>query len=137
MTSLPAWLTALTLVLGAVGTAGFGGIIKASLDHKRGVRKQSDDVAMALVNKLDARVDVLEKNLAAERANCEAQLGAHRHRINNLRTTIYSLLHLFDVPSARRKQMLDAIRTDIATMEATEATEKAIIVTAGIRDGAE
>ena len=108
-------------------------MLKTWLDHKRGVRKDTDEVALGLVGKLETRVGKLEGDLERERAACAADLSAHRHRINNQRTMIYALLHLFDMPIARRKEAIVRIRTDIAAMELAEATEKAIIVSAPLR----
>lgn len=134
---IPTWLTIAGMVIGAIGTAGIGGMLKTWLDHRRGTRKQSDDVAMELVGKLETRVESLEGKLGEadeamkqERARCDAELGVHRHRINNQRTLIYSLLHLFDVPATRRKAMLANVRAELAAMEQAEAAEKGIIAAA-------
>jgi hypothetical protein len=123
-------LTILGVLAALLGTAGLGGVLKTWLDHQRGKRKQSDDVAMALVEKLEARVEKLEGSLEREQERCEAMLGIHRHRINNQRTIIYSLLHLFDMPAARRKAALVIVRADLASMEQAEAVEKGIVAAA-------
>jgi hypothetical protein len=124
-------LTSALALLGAIlGPAGIGFLLKTWLDHQRGKRKQSDDVAMALVEKLEARVEKLEGSLEREQERCEAMLGVHRHRINNQRTLIYSLLHLFDMPAARRKAALVIVRAELASMEQAEAVEKGIVAAA-------
>jgi hypothetical protein len=135
--NIPTWVTIAGMVFGAVGTAGIGGMLKTWLDHTRGTRKQSDDVAMGLVAVLETRVGTLEgkledadEGMKQERARCDAELGVHRHRINNQRTIIYSLLHLFDVPAGRRKEMLANVRAELAAMEQAEAAEKGIIAAA-------
>lgn len=130
MAGLPTWVAVVGLILSAIGTAGIGGMLKTWLDHKRGERKQTDDVAMALVNRLETRVEKLEGDLEKERARCDAELGVHRHMNRNQRAMIYALLHLFDMPAARRKTALVAIRTELAAMELAEAQEKAIIAAA-------
>ncbi|WP_066795015.1 hypothetical protein [Sphingomonas soli] len=117
-------------IMALVGTAGIGGMLKTWLDHSRGKRKQTDDVALALVNRLESRVEKLEGDLEKERARCDAELGVHRHVNKNQRTMIYALLHLFDMPAARRKVALVSIRTELAAMEMAEAQEKAIIAAA-------
>lgn len=127
---IPTWVSIFGVIFGAIGTAGIGGMLKTWLDHTRGKRKQSDEVAMALVERLEARVAVLEGSLEQERTRCDAELGVHRHRINNQRLIIYSLLHLFDVPVARRKEMLANVRAELAAMEHAEAHEKGIIAAA-------
>lgn len=123
----------IAIILGVIGSAGLGGIIKTWLDHQRGKRKQSDDVAMALVTKLESRVDKLEGDLEREQQRCEVMLGVHRHRINNQRTLIYSLLHLFDMPAARRKEALVTVRAELASMEQAEALEKGIVASAPLK----
>lgn len=126
-------LTILGALAALLGTAGIGGMLKTLLDHQRGKRKQSDDVAMELVKLLETRVKALESALEIERDRCDAELQVHRHRINNQRTIIYSLLHLFDVPATRRKEMLEGIRQNLAAMEQAEAVEKAIVATAPLK----
>jgi len=128
--TLPSWITIAGMVFGAIGTAGIGGMLKTWLDHLRGKRRQSDEVAMGLVERLETRVGLLEGKLDSadeaikeERARCDAELGVHRHRIRNQRQIIYSLLHLFDVPAARRKDMIAGVRADLAAMEQAEAAE--------------
>jgi hypothetical protein len=71
----------------------------------------------------------LRGELLRERLRCEAELRIVRHRTKNQRQIIYSLLHLFDIPASRRKEMLANIRTDLAALEEAEATESAIVST--------
>jgi hypothetical protein len=136
--TLPGWITA-----GGTMTA-LGLIIKAqianrkmSLDHLRVKRKATDDVALTLVGRLETRVLKLEGDIEHERDRCEALLGVHRHKIRNQRTIIYALLHLFDMPAARRKEALVRVRADLAVMEQAEAQEGAIIAAAPLSRKAE
>jgi hypothetical protein len=76
----------------------------------------------------------LRGELLRERIRCEAELRIVRHRTKNQRQIIYSLLHLFDLPAARRKEMLASIRADLAAIEEAEATESAIVATALVED---
>lgn len=71
----------------------------------------------------------LRAELLRERQRCEAELRVVRHRTRNQRQIIYSLLHLFDVPATRRKEMLSSIRSDLAAIEQAEATESSIVST--------
>lgn len=71
----------------------------------------------------------LRGELLRERQRCEAELRVVRHRTRNQRQIIYSLLHLFDIPAARRKEMLASIRADLAALEQAEATESGIVST--------
>lgn len=123
-------LLVVSAVVALIGTAGIGGMLKTWLDHLRGKRKATDDVALALVAKLETRVGKLEGDLDGERDRCEALLGIHRHKIRNQRTIIYALLHLFDMPAAKRKEALIRVRADLAAMEQAEAHESAVIAAA-------
>jgi hypothetical protein len=124
---LPTWVNIIIAVVGVIGTAGIGGMLKTLLDHKRGVRAQSDGVALALVEKLEARIGKLEDDLDTERKRCEAELGVHRHRLNNQKQIIYALLFVFEMPPERQPEAVKRVREDLARLEQAEATEKAII----------
>lgn len=89
-------------------------------------RKQIDD--------LEAR---MRKELLTERDRCDAELRMLRHRDRNRRQMIYNLLHLFDLPAARRRPILDSIRAELAAIEQAEAAEAAIVATAGLGEPAE
>lgn len=91
------------------------------------------------ITSLEERVHRAEGDLADERRRCddklakyEAEVRVERHRSNNQRMMIHSLLHLFDIPAARRKEALANIRGELAAMEHAEATEKGILVAAPI-----
>lgn len=120
-------MTQFWLIVGAVGaligSAGVGGMLKAWLDHKRGQRAQTDEVALALVRTLTERVDKLEAGQVIERQRCDDELRVLRHRINGWKQLFYSLLHLFDMPAKQRSTALDAVRQEMATLEHTEAAE--------------
>lgn len=116
------------------GTAGLGGMMKVWLDHRATKRRQTDEVALELAQRLGRRVEQLERDLQADRARCDAELRVLRHRTQNQRQLIYQLLHLFDVPAVRRKGMLASIRTDLAAIEAAEATESGLVSAAAIME---
>ena len=67
-----------------IGGAGIGGMLKTWLDHRRAARSQTDEVALTLVGKLEGRIESVEAEQRQERARCEAQLAALRHRVNML-----------------------------------------------------
>ena len=126
-TILPVWANIIIAVIGVIGTAGIGGMLKTWLDHKRGARAQTDNVALALVEKLETRIGKLEDDLDTERKRCEAELGVHRHRLNNQKQIIYALLFVFEMPPERQAEAVKRVREDWARLEHAEATEKAII----------
>ena len=122
----PFWPMILT-VFTAIGGMGVGGMLKAWLDHKRGVRKQTDEVALTMLAKVSARVELLETAREADHTKCEAQLAVHRHRINTLATMLDSLLMLWDMPAAKTGAAVQRIRERRAEMEQAEAIEKSIM----------
>lgn len=81
---------------------------------------------------IDEMEERLRTELRAERTRCEAELRVVKHRERASRQMIYSLLHLFDLPAARRKEMLVNIRADLAIIEQAEALESGLVSTAGI-----
>ena len=97
--------------------------MKTWLDHSRGKRKQTDEVALALVAKLEERVEKLESALDEERRRCDDELRLLRHRIGGWKQLFYSLLHLFDMPERQRKETLEAVRKEMAALERAEAAE--------------
>jgi thymidine phosphorylase len=128
--NLPVWANIIIAVVGVIGTAGIGGMLKTLLDHKRGVRAQSDGVALDLVKQLSERVKTLEAAREQDHAKCEAELGVHRHRLNNQKQIIYALLFVFEMPPERQPEAVKRVREDLARLEQAEATEKAIIASA-------
>lgn len=120
-----------------IGSAGIGGLFKAWLDHKRGKRAQSDNVALALVGKLEKRIDALEAAQALERERCDDELRILRHRIGGWKQLFYSLLHLFDMPARQRKDTLAAVRLQMDTLEQAEATETGAMLGARQKEAGE
>lgn len=84
---------------------------------------------------LDDLEERLRKELREERDRCNAEMRILRHRDRHRRQIIYSLLHLFDLPAARRKPLLASIRSELASIEQAEATESGIVSTAGFSEG--
>lgn len=117
-------LTALIVTIASlIGAGGAGGLIKTWLDHKRGKRAQTDQVALELVERLERRVEKLERSLDEERERCESEMRMLRHRIGGWKQLFYSLLHLFDLPDRQRRETLEKIRAQMAELEKVEAAE--------------
>lgn len=133
---MTAWTIAVAFAA-LLGSAGLGGVLKTWLDHKRGKRKQTDDVALALVEKLEKRIDSLEESQESERQRCDAELRILRHRIGGWKQLFYSLLHLFDLPAAQRRNTLEAVRQEMAALEQAERTETGAMLGArqAVREG--
>lgn len=115
--------TVIAIIAGLLGSAGLGGVFAKYLDHKAGERKQTDEVALAMAQRLGERVDKLEKQQVIERERCDVELRNLRHRISGWKQLFYSLMHLLDLPEGRRREALGTIRDQMATLEQTEALE--------------
>jgi hypothetical protein len=131
-TVLSGWPLALTLFMGFVGTAGIGGLLKTWLDHLRGKRKQTDDVAMNLVQVLSQRVATVEDQSAQERALCDANLTVLRHRINNLSMSFNGLLLVMELSPDKAGEYVARIKEQRAQQELAEAAEKAAVTAASV-----
>jgi hypothetical protein len=82
----------LPTILTGLGGLGGGGLIVKLLDHRRAARKQTDEVALALVAKLEARVQSLEAEARKERKECDDRLSALRHELRNFETAFDALI---------------------------------------------
>lgn len=127
------WPNVAVIIVAMIGSAGLGGILKTWLGHKRGKRKDTDEVAMNLVGQLQARVKQLEVVSEKERLLCDAKLAVLRHRQNNLSSMFESLLMIHEIAPERVNQAIAHIRERRREQETTEAIEKAAI--AGIATG--
>jgi hypothetical protein len=134
MAGLSSHWVALLGILGTLfGGAGLGGILKTWLDHKRGVRKDTDEVALSLVNQLKQRVETLETASERERVLCDARLAVQRHRINNLSSNFDALLLLIEMAPEKAAEMVAKIKERRAAQEQAEAVEKAALAAVGMQ----
>lgn len=118
--------TSIIAVLGTLITGGGLGVgFKAWLQHRRGMRKDSDDVAMSLVATLKARVEALEAESKRERELCDARIAVLRHRLNNLSSDFDALLLLIEMSPERAREFVARIKEQRARHEQAEAAEKA------------
>lgn len=87
MTEIAGWVTGggAQSIIAAASGLGVGGVIVKLLDHRRAKRAQSDHVALDLVEKLQGRVETLERQVAVERESCEAKLTAFAVQIEAVR----------------------------------------------------
>lgn len=133
------WPMILT-VFTAIGGMGVGGMLKTWLDHKRGTRKDTDDVAMNLVQQLSARLKKVEDSAAQADALCEARMSVLRHRMNNLSTSFDGLLMLIEMAPDKTGEFVTKIKERRVQQEQTEAAERATvnaaILQAGTKGGA-
>lgn len=104
---------------------GAGGLLKTLLDHKRAVRRATDEIAMNLVQQLTHRIESIEASASQERALCDANLAVLRHRVNNLSGSFDGLLLLIEMAPERAREFVTQIKEKRAVQEQAEAAEKA------------
>jgi hypothetical protein len=121
------WPAILTALIALIGSGGLGVMMKTWLDHRRGVRKQTDDVAMSLVQQLKERVATVESEALRERVLCDAKLGIQRHRVNNLSSSFDSMLMLMELAPEKAPEMVKLVKERRAQQEQSEAIEKAAL----------
>lgn len=120
----------LPVIATAAGGLGMGGLLKTWLDYRRAARRQTDEVAMHLVQQLNARIGTVEAGAAQERAICDAQLSLLRDRVNNLSGSFASLLLTIELAPDRAREFAARIKEQGAAQEQAEAAEKASIAAA-------
>jgi hypothetical protein len=118
------------LIVAFLGSLGLGGMLKSWLDYRHKARKQTDDMATAIVATLTGRLDAVEAQQAQERALCEANLGVLRHRMNNLSGSFDGLLLLIEMAPEKAAEFVARIKEQRAAQELAEAAEKAAVMTA-------
>lgn len=135
--ALAVWPAILTGLAALLGSAGAGSVFTKWLDHKRGMRKDTDDLAVAMVEKqnvriasLEAKVDLVEKAADHERRLCEIQLAYQRHRINNLSSIFDGLVGMLDLAPERAAEIVAKIKERRVEQEQKEATEWAGVAAA-------
>jgi|SRR6187402_124559 len=99
----PAWTA---LCGAAMGGGGVGAGLRPVLDYLRGRRRQTDEVAMGLVGRLQARIERLEENQVAERALCDANLSVLRHELKNVQGNFDALLLAIEVAPEKAAEVV-------------------------------
>ncbi len=94
----------------AIGGGGVGAGFRPILDYWKGRRKQTDDVAMHLVEKLQGRIERLEESSAAERALCEAKLDVVRHELENVQGNFDALLLAIEIAPEKAAEVVAKIK---------------------------
>ncbi len=118
------WTTAFVGILNLL----VGGVLVAIIRSRPALKKIANEREANLLTERAAEM----VSMRASIAKLEVDLAVERHKNNNQRVMIYSLLHLFDMTPAKRKEALANIRADLAAMERAEAAEKGAIHAAKI-----
>ena len=103
----PAWAA---LCGAAMGGGGIGAGLRPILDYMRGRRRQTDEVAMGLVEKLQARIERLEESSAAERQLCDAKLSVVRHELKNVQSNFDALLLAIEIAPEKAAEVVAKIK---------------------------
>lgn len=94
------------LIGSAIGGGGVGAGIRPILEFFKAKRKQTDEVAMGLVEKLQARIDRLEEAQVAERQLCDAKLQVLRHQLVNVQGNFDALLLAIEVAPEKAAEVV-------------------------------
>jgi len=100
---LPVWAP---LCGAALGGGGIGAGVRPILDYLKGRRRQTDEVAMGLVEKLQSRIERLEEAQAAERQLCDAKLSLLRHELRNVQGNFDALLLAIEVAPEKAAEVV-------------------------------
>lgn len=105
--TFPAWGP---LCGAALGGGGIGAGIRPVLEYWRGRRRQTDEVAMGLVEKLQARIERLEEAQAAERELCDAKLTVLRHELRHVQGNFDALLLAIEVAPEKAAEVVAKVK---------------------------
>lgn len=105
--TFPAWAP---LCGAALGGGGIGAGMRPILDYWKARRRQTDQVAMGLVEKLQARIERLEEAQAAERQLCDAKLSVLRHELRNVEGNFDALLLAIEVAPEKAAEVVAKVK---------------------------
>jgi len=95
----------------ALGGGGLGAGVRPVLDYWKGRRRQTDEVAMGLVEKLQTRIERLETSSEAERELCDAKLALLRHELYNVQGNFDALLLAIEVAPEKAAEVVAKVKT--------------------------
>jgi len=104
---LPTWVP---LCGAALGGGGIGAGLRPILDYWKGRQRQTDEVAMGLVEKLQTRIDRLEEGQAAERELCDTKLSVLRHELRNVQGNFDALLLAIEVAPEKAAEVIAKVK---------------------------
>lgn len=129
------WLGYVSVAITALGALGIGGMLKTFLDYKFRSRKQTDDIATAMVVSMTERLRTIERNAKHERQVCEANLAYVRHKLNNISASLDATLLLVEMSPDKATEAVARIKELRQHQAIAEATERAAILSATIQNG--
>lgn len=107
LADVPAWLS---FGGAAIGGGGIGAGLRPLLEYRKNRRRQTDEVAMALVERLQTRVERLEESSAAERVWYEARLTTLRHELKNVQGNFDALLLAIEIAPEKAAEVVAKIK---------------------------
>jgi len=107
LAQIPGWIP---FVGSAVGGGGIGAGVRPLLEYWKGQRKQTDEVAMGLVEKLQARIDRLEQAQSAERELCDTKLQVLRQQLANVRGDFEALLLAIEIAPDKAAEVVARLK---------------------------
>lgn len=109
-----------------IGGGGVGAGIRPILDYLKTKRGQTDEVAMGLVDKLQARVEQLERAQASERELCDTKLAVLRADLMNVQGNFDSLLLAIEIAPEKAAEVVAKIkdRRDRRITDSIAATQE-------------
>lgn len=116
------------VIVGILSSLGLGSLLKTWLDHLRGVRKQTDDMATNIVASMTTRLVTVEKHAIL----CEANLAAMRHKVNNLSGSFDGFLLLVKASPDRVLEFVELIKEKREADALAEAIERTAIMQAAL-----
>lgn len=140
--SLDSWQVVIAAILAVFGSGGLGALVVKMMEHKRGVRRQTDDQSIRLVHEMRERMATVEASAAAERASdrrmfdreigrserqhvmCEARLKVEHHRGNNLRAEIDGLMDMLTLAPDKVPDIVRISRERSIENRRTESNER-------------
>jgi hypothetical protein len=105
--TFPAWAP---LWGAALGGGGIGAGLRPVLGYWKGRRRQTDKMAMELVETLQARIERLEEAQAAERQLCDAKLSVLRHELRNVQGNFDALLLAIEVAPEKAAEVVAKVK---------------------------
>lgn len=101
---------AISLGGAALGGGGLGAGVRPFLDYLKAKRGQTDEVAMGLVGRLQARIENLEAYSSRERELCDAKLELLRGELKVVQSDFDGLLLAIEVAPEKAAEVVAKVQ---------------------------
>lgn len=148
MPEFTAWLPVITALLGGGLIASITALAKVLLAHQRTKREQTDNVALALVEKQGERINSLEVEMIREREKCSSDIARieksasddrktnealdqlRRHQVNNSKAAMQMTVDLLEVAPDRMDVVIPRLRERLREHQEIERQDMAAFMAA-------